>query len=87
MNTPDVTEKPEAPTPVACSAWLGDIERAINHAYESGYISGHNDTCEGCFNEDTAFVAKDRAAEIVRVITAHMSPNNAISESSALKPL
>lgn len=60
---------------LAPATLLADIERAINHAYESGYISGHNDTCEGCFNEDTAFVAKDRSSEIVTAVKAHIAAN------------
>ena len=72
----------QQPAQVRWSAWLADIERAINHAYESGYISGHNDTVEGCFNNDTADVAKDRASEIVQAITAHLSANPKLSDAA-----
>lgn len=44
------------------------IERTVVHAYESGYISGHNDTCEGEFNTDTGFVAKDRTGGILKAL-------------------
>ena len=69
---PNDQSKTEGAVDVSSNRMLADIERAIVHAYESGYISGHNDTCEGCFNENTAFVAKDRAAEIVKAVKAYV---------------
>lgn len=57
-----------------------EIDIAIIHAFESGYIQGHNDTLNGAFNNQTHFVADDRSQAIRLALIDFLKPNTAVSQ-------
>jgi hypothetical protein len=61
---------------VVSSNWLAEVERSIIHAFEAGYINGHNDSVDGGFNPDTHFVAEDRSKDIVLAVRTFFAAND-----------
>lgn len=75
MNTPDVTEQPKAPTPVACSALFGVIVQAGTDP-ESGRPRIVIETTEEQLRRLTISpYGKQCRVEVLEIIPAQMTPN------------
>lgn len=64
---------PTSGRPIAPKGEEWAIQHAIVHAFEAGYMDGHNDTVESRWRTDTYFVAQDRTTKVVKETLATLA--------------